>query len=86
MTTIIQTEEPQKKQKRSKIPEDFSKAHSIAILIRRLAWATIAVTLAIFVIWLAIWGRNEIETRVNEENTQADAYFYQADILLFDGS
>lgn len=77
MTTIIQTEEPQKKQKRSKIPEDFSKAHSIAILIRRLAWATIAVTLAIFVIWLAIWGRNEIETRVNEENTQADDYFYQ---------
>ena len=82
MTTIIQTEEPQQKQNRSKIPEDFSKAHSIAILIRRIAWAVIAVTIAIFVIWLAIWGRNEIETRVSEENTQADASFYQADILL----
>ena len=68
--TDTQTEQPTEKQKASKSPDElpYAKAHSIVILIRRIASAVVSIVFTIFFIWFALWGRDQIETRYGDDN------------------
>ena len=68
--TDIQTEQPTEKEKAPKSPDElpYAKAHSIVILIRRIASAVVSIVFTIFFIWLALWGRDQIETRYGDDN------------------
>ena len=68
--TDTQIEQPAEKQKASKSPDElpYAKAHSIVILIRRIAAAVVSIVFTIFFIWFALWGRDQIETRYGDDN------------------
>ena len=68
--TDTQTEQPSEKQKASKSPDElpYAKAHSIVILIRRIAAAVVSIVFAIFFIWFSLWGKDQIETRYGDDN------------------
>ena len=68
--TDTQTEQPSEKQKASKSPDElpYAKAHSIVILIRRIAAAVVSIVFTIFFIWFSLWGKDQIETRYGDDN------------------
>ena len=69
--TDIQTEQPSEKEKATKSPDElpYAKAHSIVILIRRIASAVVSIVFTIFFIWFNFWGKDQIETRYGYDNS-----------------